>query len=85
MRNVVRHGLSAQQRSQDNEDDDHLIVQASFDCEEPAPGDDLSVEKIEEMLKTYRESGRFEHSDEQNNLFKIKYWYAGTKFSASSL
>ncbi len=54
---------------------------ATFDFDEPPPDDDLSTDKNEEMLRKFREGGRFEYKQEQRNYFEIKYWYFLKKIS----
>ncbi len=71
MRHALQRGFS--RRHNTFGDDSDLKTQASFDFEEP-PDDDLNTEKIEEILKKFREGGRFEYNQEQKNYLEIKYW-----------
>jgi hypothetical protein len=35
---------------------------------------ELSNDDMKEMLKTFREGGRYEYRDDNHNHFEIKYW-----------
>ncbi len=74
MKHILRHSLR-RHRQQVHEDNGHPPIkkQATFEYE-PHTDDDLDAEKVEEILKKFREGGRFEYNQEQKNYFDIKYW-----------
>lgn len=67
---ALRRGLTRRQASEDH---DHFKTQGSFDFDEVAD-EDFNADKIEEVLRRFRESGRFEYNHEHKNYFEIKYW-----------
>ena len=74
MRHAFRHGVSLPRRRQLREEHDHLNTQASFDLDEPPPDDDLSMGKLNDVVKKFREEGRFQFNHEQKSIIEIKYW-----------
>lgn len=73
----MRHALSRNRslnRDSVIEDLGSPITLGSFDYDEPPPEDESSTLKVHELLKRFREEGRFEYNHEQKNIVEIKYW-----------